>query len=133
MKPLNRILLADDEPDIRTICAMALEKLGGFQVKACASGQEVLDCIEDFGPDLVVLDVRMPGLDGPDTLTRLKRRATTADTPVAFLTAQSQRKDVDRYKGLGAVEVLAKPFDPMTLSDDVQALWDRHVGESARN
>ena len=113
MRELNKILLAEDEPDIRAICTMSLESIGGFEVRSCENGQGVLDCIDEFNPDLVVLDVMMPELDGPNTLALLKQNEATEDTPVVFLTARNQPEDVERLRRLGALEVLAKPFDPV--------------------
>jgi len=124
MANLTKILLADDEADIRTICTMALETIGGFEVKTCASGQGVLDCIDEFAPDLVVLDVMMPELDGPNTLIKLKEDRATATTPVVFLTARNRPEDVRHYQDLGALAVVSKPFDPMTLSRTMQEIWD---------
>ncbi len=127
MHALTKILLAEDEPDIRAICTISLESIGGFEVLACENGQRVLDCVDAFQPDLVVLDVMMPELDGPNTLARLQQNAATKDTPVVFLTARNQPADVERLRGLGALEVLSKPFDPMSLPGAMQEIWKRHA------
>jgi CheY-like chemotaxis protein len=121
--PLNRILYVEDEPDIRMVAQMALQAVGGFTVIACASGQEALDAAPGAGADLLLLDVMMPGMDGPTTLKGLRQLPATADTPVIFMTAKVQAAEVAVYKGLGALEVIPKPFDPMELSTQIQRIW----------
>lgn len=121
--PLNRILYVEDEPDIRLVAQMALQAVGGFTVIACASGQEALDAAPGAGADLLLLDVMMPGMDGPTTLKGLRQLPATADTPVIFMTAKVQAAEVAVYKGLGALEVIPKPFDPMELSAQIQRIW----------
>jgi CheY-like chemotaxis protein len=121
--PLNRILYVEDEPDIRMVAQMALQAVGGFTVIACASGQEALDAAPGAGADLLLLDVMMPGMDGPTTLKGLRQLPATADTPVIFMTAKVQAAEVAVYKGLGALEVIPKPFDPMELSAQIQRIW----------
>lgn len=120
---LRRILLVEDDPDVQVVVTMALESIGGFTVLACSSGSEALACFGGFAPDLVLLDVMMPGLDGPATLGSLRRLPEAAGTPVVFMTARVQAHEVTRYRELGAADVIAKPFDPMTLSDTVQSIW----------
>lgn len=122
-KPLNCILYVEDEPDIRMVAQMALEAVGGFKVIACASGQEALDAAPGAGADLLLLDVMMPGMDGPSTLKSLRELPSTANTPVIFMTAKVQAAEVAVYKGLGALEVIPKPFDPMELSAQIQRIW----------
>ena len=122
-KPLNRILYVEDEPDIRLVAQMALQAVGGFTVIACASGQEALDAAPGAGADLLLLDVMMPGMDGPTTLKGLRELPATANTPVIFMTAKVQAAEVAVYKGLGAMEVIPKPFDPMELSTQIQRIW----------
>lgn len=122
-QPLCRILYVEDEPDIRVVARMALEAVGGFVVIACASGQEALAAAPDARADLLLLDVMMPGMDGPHTLQALRELPATARTPVIFMTAKVQASEVALYKSLGALEVIAKPFDPMTLSAQIQRVW----------
>jgi two-component system OmpR family response regulator len=122
-KPLNCILYVEDEPDIRMVAQMALEAVGGFKVIACASGQEALEAAPGAGADLLLLDVMMPGMDGPSTLKGLRELPATASTPVIFMTAKVQAAEVAVYKGLGALEVIPKPFDPMELSTQIQRIW----------
>ena len=120
---LRRILFVEDDPDIQTVARMALEALGGFTVLACNSGVEALGKVDGFAPDLVLLDVMMPGMDGPTTLAALRRRATCRDVPVIFMTAKVQAQELAFYRELGAEEVIAKPFDPMVLAERVRTIW----------
>ena len=124
MSTLSRILYVEDEPDIQTVARMALEMVGGFEVRICSSGEEALREVESFGPDMILLDVMMPGLDGPGTLEALRKMPALAETPVAFMTAKVQPTEIAHYKSLGARDVIAKPFDPMTLASQVQAIWE---------
>jgi two-component system OmpR family response regulator len=120
---LQRILYAEDEPDIQAVARLALEMVGKFDVLICGHGEEALAKVQDFQPDLILLDVMMPGMDGPTTLARLRADPRTAAIPVIFLTAKAQGAEVDQYKALGALDVIAKPFNPMTLPDQVRACW----------
>ncbi|MEO7887510.1 MAG: response regulator [Polaromonas sp.] len=122
-KPLTRILYVEDEPDIRMVAEMALQAVGGFTVIACASGQEALNAAPGAAADLLLLDVMMPGMDGPTTLKGLRELPATANTPVIFMTAKVQAAEVAVYKSLGALEVIPKPFDPMELSTQIQRIW----------
>jgi two-component system OmpR family response regulator len=121
-QPLRRILFVEDDPDIQVVATLALESLGGFTVLACGSGAEALARFAAFAPDLVLLDVMMPGMDGPATLEAL-RRLPAGDVPVVFMTARVQAHEIVQYRAMGAVDVIAKPFDPMTLAETVQTLW----------
>ncbi|MFP8776959.1 response regulator [Hydrogenophaga sp. RWCD_12] len=128
MNSLERILYVEDEPDIQAVAAMALEMVGGFQVKVCSSGEEALQEVRSFAPDLILLDVMMPGMDGPGTLRALRAMPATARVPVAFMTAKVQPEEVEHYRALGALDVIAKPFDPMTLSTRVRDIWAAQHG-----
>ena len=121
---LTRILYVEDEPDIQTVARLALETLGGFTVEICSSGSEALDRATAFDPQLILLDVMMPGMDGPTTLGKLRELPQFATTPVIFMTAKVQPGEVAGYREIGAVDVIPKPFDPMTLSSQVQAIWE---------
>ena len=98
-------------------------KGGGSTVHQCSSGQEALEAVGDFMPDLILLDVMMPGMDGPTTLKSLRGHDEFAAIPVLFMTAKVQSDEVEEYLALGAVGVIHKPFDPMALSDEIRALW----------
>lgn len=116
--------MVDDEPDIRTIGVLALETVGGFCVKQCESGADALESIAAFKPDLILLDVMMPGLDGRATLQRLRELPEGKDLPVIFFTAKTHADEIAALKRLGAVAVMSKPFDPMTLATDIKHVWE---------
>ena len=125
---LKRVLFVEDDPDIQTVARIALESVGGFTVLGCASGAEALERVEAFAPDLILLDVLMPGMDGLETLRRLRllpRIGGIAEVPVVFMTAKVQAQEVSQYREAGAVDVIAKPFDPMALPSTVRAIWTR--------
>lgn len=126
--PLNSILIVEDDPDIQAVARMALEALGGFSVEACDSGTTAVETAVAFRPDIILLDVMMPGMDGPSTLRALRANPQTAAIPIAFVTAKVQKAEVAKLKELGAVEVIEKPFDPMTLPDRVKAVWEKCDG-----
>lgn len=123
IKALDRILYVDDDVDIQAITLMVLESISGFTVEVCSSGAEALAKAVAFNPDLVVLDVMMPGMDGIETFSALKKFPELKNTPVAFVTAKVQPQEVQAYLQLGVVAVVAKPFDPMTLSDQLREIW----------
>ena len=125
---LTKIMYVEDEPDIREIARMALEQIGGFTVEICASGKEALGLFGEFKPDLVLLDVMLPEMDGPSILAAIREREDGKDTPVIMLTAKVQSTEVQKYKDLGALDVITKPFDPIGLSDNVRAIWSRAQG-----
>lgn len=124
MSELKKILYAEDEPDIQAVAQMALENIGGFEVILCDSGLEALEVAPEAAPDLILLDVMMPGLDGPETLVKLREMESLKDTPVVFLTAKAMASEVERFKEVGAIDVIAKPFDPMTISDQIREIWN---------
>lgn len=117
---MTRILYVDDEPDIREIALLALSLDPGFEVKAAASGAEALAVIGTWMPDLVLLDVMMPEMDGPSTLARLRESPETLRLPVVFITARAQPQEMQTFATLDARGVIAKPFDPMTLAQQVR-------------
>lgn len=126
MSALQRILYVEDEPDIQAVATLALEMVGGFTVKVCSSGEEALSEVLPFAPQMILLDVMMPALDGPGTLRALRGLPGLVDVPVAFMTAKVQPQEVAHYKSLGALDVIAKPFDPMTLASQVRRIWESH-------
>jgi len=127
MAELNRILYVEDEPDIQAVAQIALEAVGGFTLKACSSGEEALAEAVAFSPDLILLDVMMPNMDGPSTLLELQKLPELAATPAMFMTAKVQPQEIEYFKSLGAIEVIAKPFDPMTLADQIKTMWQQHT------
>ncbi len=119
-----RILYVDDEADIREVAQMALELDPEFEVRTCSSGQAAIAEAADWRPDLILLDVMMPGMDGPTAFTRLTEQPATAAIPVVFITARTQEAEVRGFHALGARGVLAKPFDPMTLAARVRGFLE---------
>jgi two-component system OmpR family response regulator len=120
---LNDILLIEDDPDVRTIAAMALVDIGGFSLTACASGAEALAAVLKNPPQLILLDVMMPDMDGPMTLAALRALPLDPQPPVVFMTAKVQPQETQRYLRLGVVGVIAKPFDPVALADQLREIW----------
>jgi CheY-like chemotaxis protein len=122
---LESVLLVEDEPDIQLVARLALENVGGFKVDVCSSGLEAVGEVERLRPDLVLLDVLMPDQDGPTTLKELRNHPYLHGTPVIFLTAKVQAHEVENYKELGAIDVIPKPFDPMSLAQTVRTIWNQ--------
>ncbi|MBU6451771.1 MAG: response regulator [Cyanobacteria bacterium REEB67] len=120
--PLSKILLVDDDENIRTVALLSLED--DYLVEVATSGLAALELAAKNKPDLILLDVMMPGLDGKATFEKLQQRAELADIPVVFMTAKVQTHEIDFYLKLGAAGVITKPFDPMTLATDVQKIWE---------
>jgi two-component system OmpR family response regulator len=121
---LHKVLVVEDNANIRTIVKLALEKVGGLVVCACASGEEALRNIAGFQPQLILLDVMMPEMDGPTVFKRLRETPDTAGIPVVFLTAKTTGEEVRMLRELGALDIIAKPFDPVTLHKKVKEIWN---------
>jgi CheY-like chemotaxis protein len=128
MPRLRRVLVADDEPDIRTVARLALETVGGLEVRLCASGDEVSKSFASYRPDLVVLDVMMPNVDGIAALAAIRSQPGGESVPVVFLTAKAHDEELRQLELLGAADVIVKPFDPMTLATRLCAAWGRAHG-----
>lgn len=122
-RQLKKILYVEDEVDIRLIVQIALEDIGGFELKSCASGYEAIAAVDDFTPDLILLDVMMPGLDGPATFTTLRKLPALDKVPVIFMTARVQEKELAQYKELGIKGIISKPFEPLSLPDTLRVFW----------
>ena len=118
MNPI-RILHVDDEPDIREIVGLSLGLNPDFQVRACESGAQAIDAASEWSPELILLDVMMPHMDGPTTLSQLRKNPKTSAIPVLFMTARAQAREIEQFIALGAQGVISKPFEPMTLADEV--------------
>lgn len=125
--PQDRVMYVDDEADIREVAVMSLELDADLDVLPCACGVEALLTAPQWQPDLILLDVMMPEMDGPGTLEGLRRNPATAKTPVVFVTARTQSSEIERFLALGAAGVIAKPFDPMTLAAQAR----RHLRPAA--
>jgi CheY-like chemotaxis protein len=123
MGDLQRILYVEDEADIRAVARVALQLVGGFTLELCADGAEALRVAAGFAPDMILLDVMMPGMDGPSTLEALRAVPSLAEVPVAFMTAKVQPDEIAYFKSLGALGVIPKPFDAMRLAERVRTMW----------
>ncbi|MEQ8734544.1 MAG: response regulator [Rhodospirillaceae bacterium] len=122
-KNLEKILHVEDEPDIRAITKMALEKVGHLNVESCESGKVALEQVAAYAPDLILLDAMMPDMDGPEVLKQLREREDTKHLPIIFMTAKVQASEIEAYKAMGALDVIAKPFDPMSLHQQIKDIW----------
>ena len=122
----TRVLYVDDEPDMREIAILSLGLDPELEVRACSSGQEALDAAGPWRPDIALLDVMMPGMDGPTTLEHLRREARTRHTPVLFCTAKAQPAELRQLGNADVAGVLSKPFDPLALGAQIarQLGWD---------
>ena len=119
---LQRILLADDEPDILEISRIALETVGGFEVSVCSSGKMLLERLPEFGPDLVIVDVLMPDMTGPEVFEEIRRRPEYDEIPVIYLTGVIQEEELEDLRETGVADIILKPFDPMTLADRINGV-----------
>ena len=126
---LQRILLADDEPDILEIARIALETVGGFEVSVCTSGRALLDQLPEFKPDFIIVDVLMPDMSGPDVLEQIRRLPEFDEVPVVFLTGVVQEEELGKLRETGVSDMILKPFDPMTLADRINGIWKGGSGE----
>ena len=118
----HRILIIDDEDDIREVAALSLESVAGWEVTMASSGAQGVARAAEYVPDAILLDVMMPGMDGPSTFRELRKNPLTANIPVVLLTAKVQSNDQRRFADLGVEAVLFKPFDPLTLSTQIAGI-----------
>lgn len=125
---MPKILYVDDESDIREVAEMALGLEPAFEILTASCGHEGLDKARSFLPDLIMLDVMMPGMDGPSTLAAARADSALADIPVVFITARTQTHQVAELMSLGALGVIPKPFDPMTLAGQVSRFLEQGGG-----
>jgi DNA-binding response OmpR family regulator len=129
MKELRHILCVDDEEDIQEVVKLCLEMDGGYAIDTCAGGAEALAFLAHTQPDLILLDVMMPGMDGPATFAAMK--AKNVNVPVIFMTARVRGAEIVQYLEMGAAGVVPKPFDPVTLAADVRQLWSESLAKAA--
>jgi two-component system, OmpR family, response regulator len=125
---IERVLLVDDDPRIRKIAQISLEGVGGWKVSLVASGFEAIEVARREHPDVILLDVMMPEMDGPTTLARIREVAEIASIPVIFFTAKVQKQELDSYLALGAAGIISKPFDPMKLPGEIAEIVERNAG-----
>ena len=119
---ISKILIVDDDEDIRTVSEIVARRVGQWDVVLAASGEEALERARAEQPDVILLDVMMPGMDGLETLTKLRDDSTTSSIPVIFLTAKAQSHEVERYLALGVDGVIVKPFEAMALPDEIRRI-----------
>ena len=124
-RKIQSVLFVDDDPDICEVVRTTLWLMEGLDVRTARSGEQAIDLAYEFRPDLILMDVMMPGLDGPSTLGMMREHALLADIPVIFLTAKGLPAEVARLTELGAIGVIGKPFDPLKLCDDLCVLWNK--------
>ncbi len=122
---IKNVLLVDDDMNIRTLAQMGLEGLTDWKVELAASGAEAIAKATELKPDLIILDVMMPGMDGPTTLSELRKVEALNDIPVIFMTAKAQTHELEQYQKMGAKGIITKPFDPMSLPDDIQGILSK--------
>lgn len=122
-KELRTIMLVEDEPDILEISKLALEATAPFTAYTCNSGQKALEIAPQIKPDLIILDMMMPGMDGLTTLKLLRQNPETQDIPVIFMTAKAQNHEMKHYIESGALGAISKPFDPMRLAEEILEIW----------
>jgi two-component system OmpR family response regulator len=124
-RPLQRLLVVEDDRDIVNLVTLVLGEVAGYTVQACSSAREAVEVAGSFAPDLILLDVMMPGTDGIATLGKLRRLPATRETPFVFMTAMATPGDLARYEALGCLGVIPKPFDPTTLAQRLESFWGR--------
>lgn len=120
--PIKKVLVVDDDDDIRLIAEISLRDVGGFEVLTAASGRDGIEMAIGEMPDLILLDMMMPGMDGLRVLAELRSVESTKNIPVAFLTAKAQKQEIALYLASGGQAVITKPFDPMQLPDQVRRI-----------
>jgi len=123
-RALHRVLVVEDDPDIQVVASLALSDVGGLVVEVCGCAREAREAARSFRPDLILLDVMMPDMDGIAVLEGLREDEGLAATPVVFMTARAQSHEIARYRALGSLGVVAKPFDPETLAETLRGLWE---------
>jgi DNA-binding response OmpR family regulator len=123
---LDKILHVEDDESIRVIVEMALVDIAGFNLVSCDGGNDAISQITHYTPELILLDAMMPGMDGLQTLHELRKKPQCQHTPVVFMTARIQESEKQEYLDAGAIAVIEKPFDAMTLGDELQALYQAH-------
>lgn len=124
-----KILYAEDEADVQTIVEISVWSTSKHEIKTCSNGKLLLECVEEYNPDLILLDIMMPEMDGPTTFKNLQSNPKTKDIPVVFMTAKAQSHEIEMFKQTGVVGIITKPFEPLTLCKDIEKIWDRHLSQ----
>ena len=131
-QPLKKILFVDDDRDILTIAKYSMENATDKVIKYLNSGEEAIQEALVFNPDLILLDVMMPKMDGISTLNAMRLLPTLSKIPVVFVTAKVQKEELANYSQLGILDVIIKPFDPLTLPSTIEKIWDMHQEKQAQ-
>jgi len=118
----------DDDPDLQQIVKHGLEMSGNFLVKISPSGEQAIVDIPEYKPDLIIIDVIMPGMSGPKTVEYLRQNPDTKELPVIFITSRVQAHQIEQYNRLGAIGIINKPFNPLHLAPQVTTIWEAHHG-----
>lgn len=124
MKPLRKILYVEDDTDIQQIVNMSLEDIGGYKLKICSSGSEALQDAENFEPDLFLLDVMLPEMDGPTILEEMRKNPKFKNIPAIFISAVADGRDLIKYRKMGVLGIIRKPFDPISISQTINVLYE---------
>lgn len=124
MNELKKILYAEDEVDVQTVVELTVQTLSNYEIKVCDNGKKLLECVEEYNPDLILLDVMMPEMDGPTTFKNLQINEKTKNIPVVFMTAKAQVHEIENLKETGISGVITKPFDPVSLCGDIEKIWE---------
>jgi two-component system OmpR family response regulator len=124
-KMVQKILFVDDDPDIHLIVKMSLQAIPKLELQSAYSGEEAIKVVMEFQPDLILLDVMMPKMDGIATLQAIKLIPSVSHIPVIFLTAKAQKSEVEEYFKYGIIDVIVKPFDPTSLPQIIQKIWEK--------
>lgn len=124
-----KILYAEDEADVQTIVEISIWSTSKHEIKTCPNGKILLECVEEYNPDLILLDIMMPEMDGPTTFENLQANPKTKDIPVVFMTAKAQSHEIEMFKQTGVVGIITKPFEPLSLCKDIEKIWDRHLSQ----
>jgi len=123
---LSKILYVEDDADLQQIVSMILEDIGGYQVKICNSGKQALAEAYKFQPDLFLLDVMLPEMDGPSLLKEIRKNPTFKDIPAIFISAKVQGDELLEYSEQGVLGIIRKPFDPISISDTINVLYENY-------
>jgi len=126
MQKLKKILYAEDEPDVQTVVELTIQCMSDYEIKICNNGKRLLECVQDYNPDLILLDVMMPEMDGPTTYKNLQADELTQNIPVMFMTAKAQVHEIEKFNNLGSLGVITKPFDPVTLCSEIDNFWNKN-------
>jgi CheY-like chemotaxis protein len=131
MEVFERVMCVEDDPDIRLILDFSIRRIGGFGLCLCESGMQALERVEDFKPQLVLLDVMMPEMSGPETLIKLRALPVMQGVPIVFLTAKAMQDEVEALLEYGATGIIVKPFDPVALPQKIRIYWEHGRGKSS--